>query len=105
MPVSSSCSVTNNPASFKVRIPARGYYAVYGWWPANSGYNDRTAFRVYTTGGWLEKVVNQRTNGGKWMYLGRYLMPAGDAYWVQVTNRSAGKGLIIADAVRIVASK
>ncbi len=90
------------PARFKIKVPARDTYDVYGWWPASSGYNDRTQFRIYTTGGWVSKVVSQRTNGARWVLLGRYTLNAGDAYWVQVSNRSAGKGYIVADAVRIV---
>ncbi len=90
------------PARFKIKVPARDTYDVYGWWPASSGYNDRARFRIYTPSGWVNKDVNQRTNGGKWVLLGRYTLSAGDAYWVQVSNRSAGKGYIVADAVRIV---
>ncbi len=84
------------PARFKIKVPVRDTYDVYGWWPASSGYNDRTQFRIYTAGGWVSKVVNQRTNGGRWISLGRHTLKAGDAYWVQVSNRSAGKGYIVA---------
>ena len=93
---------TFNPASFKIKVPARGAYDVYGWWPADTGYNDRTRFRIYTANGWANKDVSQRTNGGKWVLLGRYTLNAGDAHWVQVSNQSAGTGYIIANAVRIV---
>jgi N-acetyl-anhydromuramyl-L-alanine amidase AmpD len=91
------------PARFKIKVPARGSYDVYGWWPAASGYNNRAQFRIYTAGGWVAKVVDQRRSGGRWVLLGRHTLNAGDAYWVQVSNRSADKqGLIVADAVRIV---
>ena len=93
------------PASFRVRVPARGSYAVYGWWPASYGYNDRTTYRIYTVNGWVNKVVSQRTNGARWVFLGTYTMNAGDAYWVQVSNLSSGTGLIVADAVRIVRNR
>lgn len=91
-----------NPAYFKLNVPARSNYAVYGWWPANSGYNDRTVFWIYTSNGWVSKTVNQRTNGGKWVYLGTYPLSAGDAWNVQVSNGSSGTGYIIADAIKIV---
>ena len=90
------------PAQFKVNAPARAAYDVYGWWPASTGYNDRTRFRVYTVNGWVSKEVNQRTNGGTWVLLGRYTLNAGDAYRIQVSNQSAGSGYIVADAVKIV---
>jgi N-acetyl-anhydromuramyl-L-alanine amidase AmpD len=95
-------SSTTSNARFKVKIPSRGNYAVYGWWPATSGYNDRTRFRIYASDGWKTKVVNQRTNGGRWVWLGTYAMNAGDGWYVQVSNRSPGQGYIIADAVKVV---
>ena len=90
------------PAQFRINVPARDAYDVYGWWPASSGYNDRARFRIRTASGWVAKDVNQRTNGGKWVLLGRYTLVAGDAYWIQVSNLSGGRGYINADAVRIV---
>ena len=90
------------PARFKINAPARAAYDVYGWWPASTGYNDRTRIRVYTVNGWVSKEVNQRTNGGTWVLLGRYTLNAGDAYRIQVSNQSAGSGYIVADAVKIV---
>jgi hypothetical protein len=94
-------SVASN-ARFRVRVPSRGRYAVYGRWPANSGYNDRAVFRIYTVDGWRGRAANQRTNGGRWVYLGTYTMHAGDGWYVQVSNKTSGKGYIIADAVKIV---
>ncbi len=46
--------------------------------------------------------MNQRTNGENWVYMGTYPMSAGDAWNVQVSNRSSGTGYIIADATKIV---
>ena len=93
---------TSAPARFKIKVPARDAYDVYGWWPASSGYNARTRFRIRTASGWVSKDVNQRTNGGRWVLLGRYTLDAGDAYWVEVSNLSTSEGYIVADAVRIV---
>jgi len=95
-------SVSDN-AKFKIKVPSKGTYGVYAWWPANSGYNARTRFFIRTAGGWVRKVVDQRTNGGKWVLLGNYTLGTGDKYWVQVSSSSPGAGYIIADAVRIVA--
>jgi N-acetyl-anhydromuramyl-L-alanine amidase AmpD len=89
-------------ASFKVRVPVRDAYDVYAWWPADPGYNSRAVYRIYTVDGWRARAVDQRSNGGRWVRLGRYTMPAGDAWWVRVSSRSSGKGYIIADAVKIV---
>lgn len=91
------------PARYKVSIPKSGDYAVYAWWPANSGYNNRARYEVRTTSGWKTKTVSQRANGGKWNLLGAYAMSAGDRTCVQVNSESSGTGYIIADAVKVVA--
>ncbi len=46
--------------------------------------------------------MSQRTNGGRWVYLGTYTMDAWDDWNVEVSNQSSGTGYIIADAVKIV---
>jgi hypothetical protein len=69
---------TYSAASFKIDVPTKDSYDVYGWWPANRGYNSRTTFWIYTANGWVRKVVSQRTNGGRWVYLGTYTLNAGD---------------------------
>jgi N-acetyl-anhydromuramyl-L-alanine amidase AmpD len=97
-------STTTNYASYKVNIPANGTYAIYGWWPANSGYNGATVFQVYTASGWVGRTVDQRINGGKWVALGTFSMNAGDDWWVRIPNRSSTAGYIIADAVKVVRS-
>lgn len=89
-------------AKFKVAVPAAGAYAVYGRWPANARFNNRTVFSIITANGRVNRTVNQRNNGGRWVSLGTHAMSAGDTYSIQVSNRSSGKGLIVADAVRIV---
>ena len=94
-------SVSDN-AAYKISTPAKDSYTVYGWWPADPGYNDRTTFRIQTVNGWQKKVVNQRRNGGAWVSLGTYTLRAGDSYRVEVSSKSSGKGYIIADAVKIV---
>jgi hypothetical protein len=94
-------SVSRN-AAYKISTPAKDSYAVYGWWPADPGYNDHTVFKVQTVNGWVKRVVNQRRNGGTWVRLGTYTLRAGDSYRVEVSSKSSGKGYIIADAVKIV---
>lgn len=88
-------------AKFLVKFPKRGKYAIYARWPASSKYNNRARFLIKTTGGWKVKIVNQRRNGGKWIRLGVYNMPAGDASFIRLAKRSTGSGYIIADAVAV----
>ncbi len=56
----------SDAAWYRVNIPTRGMYDVYAWWPANSGYNNRTPYVISTTTGNKTVHVDQRYNGGKW---------------------------------------
>ena len=89
-------------ARFKLKIPKKSQYVVKARWPSSSGYNNRTNYKIRTTSGWKRKVVSQRTNGGKWMRLGKFSMNPGDRVYVKVSSRTNGKGWIIADAVKVV---
>ena len=90
-------------AYYKLDIPTTASYKVYAWWPAFSSNNSSAAFWVWTTNGWAKKLVDQRTNGGKWVDLGTYQMPAGDDWDIDVDYGyySAKTGNIVADAVWI----
>jgi hypothetical protein len=98
--VSRPASVASS-AQFKVDIPARGAYEVYGRWPSYKRFNNRTRFLINTTDGWKAKVVNQRRNGARWVYLGTYPMPKRDSWSVRIPRRTNGSGYIVADAVLV----
>ncbi len=89
-------------AAYKFKTPRTGFYTVCGRWPANKGYNSRTAIRISTTGGIKVRRVNQRKNGGRWVRLGTYRIKGGDAYRVAVLRRSGRPGYVIADAFKII---
>ncbi len=96
-------------AYYKVNTPTTANYTasnytVYAWWPASSSNNSSTAFWIWTTNGWVKKTVDQRTNGGQWVDLGRYQMPATDDWNIEVDYGyySAKTGNIVADAVKVV---
>ncbi len=93
---------TSTNAKYKIKTPAKASYRVLARWPSDPGYNNRTRFYIKAASGWKAKVVNQRQNGGQWVSLGTYTLDAGDSYRVQVSSKSAGRGYIIADAVKVV---
>jgi len=93
---------TSTNAKYKIKTPAKASYRVLAYWPSDSGYNNRARFYIKTPSGWKAKIVNQRRNGGKWVYLGLYTLDAGDSYRIQISSKSGGTGYIIADAVKIV---
>lgn len=91
-----------DPARFRIRCPKKGRYAIFARWPANRGYHPRAIFRIRTARGVVDKVVNQQTNGGRWVRLGVFEMPARDGWFVQVLRKGKGSKYVIADAVRVV---
>ena len=93
---------SRDKASFKVKTPRTGEYKVYAWWPADPGYNSRARYRILTSGGWVTKTVNQRTNGKQWVGLGAHRLDAGDSFKIEVLGKSSESGFVIADAVGIV---
>ena len=86
-------------ASFRLAIPTAGDYAVYASWPADRRRNRAVPFGVATATGWQWLTVNERTNGGHWVYLGTFTLPAGKGWDVRVSRDSAAPGRIAADAV------
>ena len=91
----------NDPARYRFRIPRKGRYVVSAWWPANSGYNSATRFKVRAASGWKTMLRNQRTNGGRWVRIGIFYMNAQDRPNVLISHYSGRRGYIIADAVRV----
>lgn len=91
-----------DPARFRLRVPATASYLVYARWPAAPDHNRSAPFGITTTKGTRWIRVDQRRDGGRWVYLGSYRLPRGNRYLVQVSRRTSASGLLIADAVRIV---
>ena len=98
----------SDAAYYKFNIPSTGYYDIYMWYPANSGYNDKTPVVIWqansnNTGTTPVTVhVNQRQNGGKWVHLGTFRLLAGDREVIAVSRWTNGTGYVIADAFRVV---
>ncbi|WP_159079101.1 phosphodiester glycosidase family protein [Plantactinospora sp. BC1] len=93
--------LSSDVAWYRVNVPETASYAVAVWYPADPGYNDSTPFIVATTSGNQTVRVNQRANGGRWVSLGVFTLPSGDANRVGVSRWTSGTGYVVADAVRI----
>ena len=89
-------------AAFRFKIPQTADYAVYARWPADSGYNASAPVGVRTASGVQWVRVDQTKNGGKWVRLGTFRIPAADADTVLFSRWTNTKGYVVADAVRIV---
>ncbi|WP_178132632.1 glycoside hydrolase domain-containing protein [Phytohabitans rumicis] len=91
----------SDTAWYRANIPATASYEVSVWYPADPGYNDSTPYLIVTPDGNQSVRVNQRLNGGQWVSLGVFTLPAGDGDRVGVSRWTAGTGYVIADAIRI----
>jgi hypothetical protein len=89
---------TAAPATYRLSIPATGDYAVYASWPANRKRNPAVPFGIDTVRGWHSLTVNERANGGRWVYLGTFTLPAGTGWDIRVSRGSSARGSIAADA-------
>ena len=88
-------------ARFKLKVPTKGDYALYAWWPARAGNAKAARFGVETAGGTRWTEVDQTRDGGYWVQIGTYEMNAGDGYAVRISSRG-DSGKVVADAVALV---
>ncbi len=91
-------------AEYRPSLPRDGNWDVYIWY--RSGTNRAEDARVIIYGGYdrNEVIVNQRTNGERWNYLGTYSFDATGGY-VRITDDGCvSSNVVVADAVMWVFS-
>jgi cell wall-associated NlpC family hydrolase len=66
------------------------------------GLNASVPVGIETASGVEWKKVNQQQDGGDWVQVGVFKMPAGDDYSVQFSPEMDGEGYAAADAVKVV---
>ena len=88
--------------NFEFNLTADGEKEVFAWWTSASDRSTTTPFVIFNAAGTklATKNVDQSTNGGKWVSLGRYNFTAG---WNKVSiSRWTGLGKqVIADAIKV----
>ncbi len=88
-------------ATWQASLPTDGRYAVYAWYRPGSNRAQQAHYVVHHAGGDTTVLVDQRTHGDTWHYLGTYGFLANNKARVTVTNQSNASGqAVIADAVR-----
>jgi hypothetical protein len=93
---------TGASAVWQPNLPSAGLYNVYYYLP--DGTSDRTAkahFRIDYQGGSKTYSVNERRDGGKWVWLDAVNFAQGTTGKVTLTD-PGGQGFVIADAVKFV---
>jgi hypothetical protein len=59
-------------ARWYLNAPIDGSYDVYVWWSQGSNRSPQARYEVAHANGTSVVTVNQQTNGGRWVYLGRF---------------------------------
>ncbi|HEU5078795.1 MAG TPA: cellulase family glycosylhydrolase [Opitutaceae bacterium] len=88
--------VTYTPA-----ITTSGYYDVYARWVTNANRATNVPIDINSATGTTTVTVNQQTNNGVWVLLGRFQLNAGAAGSVVIRNDGAN-GYVIADAIEYI---
>ncbi len=93
-------------ATFSAAIPLGGRYDVYAWHTASGNRNDAAEVSVFHRNGTALATVDQRSGGGAWVPLGRFVFEGGaSAARVRVsTAGSTPAEYTSADAVKLVLS-
>ena len=88
--------------TYQPTIPEAGRYAVYVSYQTVEGSIDDARYTVWHQGIATEFHVNQQMGGSTWVYLGTFDFDEGNSEHNRVTlsNLSASKGIVTADAVR-----
>ena len=85
---------------FNPSLTAAGKYAVYAQWPASPTFASNVPVDVNAADGVHTVLVNEQTQGGKWVLLGTYSFNATGA---SVVFRTTGTtALVVANAVEFV---
>jgi N-acetylmuramoyl-L-alanine amidase len=88
-------------ARYRVALPGTDSYDVFMRWPCVSGADTAARVQLSTAGGLRTIKVNQRAGCATWRHLGSWRFAAGDAWRIAI-SRQYGKGVVLADAVRMV---
>lgn len=93
---------TVSEISYQPDIPSEGKYAVYVSYQTVDGSIEDAEYTVHHKGQSTVFHVNQRMGGSTWVYLGTFDFDKGCNIYnrVVLSNRSAKKGIVTADAVR-----
>ncbi|GAA3015617.1 N-acetylmuramoyl-L-alanine amidase [Streptosporangium longisporum] len=94
-------ATSSDVARYRFAVPSAGTYRVEVWYPAAPGHNSAAPYVVATSSGSRTVHVDQRTGGGAWRSIGAFALKRGTYDAVGVSRWTSGKGLVVADAVRL----
>lgn len=87
-------------AGWNLSLPQAGTYEVAMWWTDDSLRTSSAKVQVNHTGGTQVVSVDQRTKGGKWIYLGTWnFNTTGNS--IKLDAGTSATGRVIADAIKL----
>src|SRR6476646_489060 len=92
---------TSTPVQFRVSVPATDRYDLLMRWPCGAD-STRAGVGITTVHGLRTATVDEAHGCGKFQYVGSYNLAAGSGWRLQVGSASKGRGLIVADAFKLV---
>ncbi len=90
----------SNTAVWSFAPEETGSYNIYVYYPSGSNRSDAARFTVTHAGGTALYTVNQQTNGGSWVLLGKRWFEAHHGYTVTLDDGEPSGFVVIADAVK-----
>ncbi|MGQ9560806.1 MAG: golvesin C-terminal-like domain-containing protein [Candidatus Oleimicrobiaceae bacterium] len=101
--VAASSGDGSQRAVWQPKLLRAGRYEIYARWIADSSNASNARYEITLGSQTRVKTVDQRENGGRWVFLTADSIPYGAPTSVQLTNQADGR--VVADAVRYVIGK
>ena len=80
-------------------ITLSGKYEVYAWWSSHIKNATRVPVHITHSQGESTIFLNQRKDGGKWVFLGEWSFDKGNKKAITISSENAN-GVVVADAMR-----
>lgn len=94
-----SCGTGRDTYRWTPNVTATRAYDVYIRWSVHPNRSTNVPLTVVHAGGSEVKTFNQKTNGGKWVLVGRYTFNTGSTGYLEMSDAN---GLALADAIQLV---
>lgn len=87
-------------ATFRPTLPVAGQYEVFELHPEGTNRTGNAEILLFDGAATHSHTINQKTNGGTWISLGVYTLPAGTDVYTRVTDNFSDGDVVMADAFK-----
>ncbi len=88
-------------ATWTIPVAQAGLYPVFVWFRAGSNRSTDARYTIHHAGGSSSASADQTVDNLTWVHLGNYWFDPAQGARIELSNESAGSGVVIADAVRL----